>query len=166
MATNTNRSSCLISIQSNARKCGPDISSSLLSLHVFTGCDTISCFKGKGKIKSSGLMKETEESVQTFKVLGCNWHLTKDLFQQLEKFLCCVFGHRNVSSVNAARFNIFHSTGKFDNNLPPCQNSLWLHAERANYQAAIWRQCLHININAPSPTNYGWKREDQELVIH
>ena len=104
--------------------------------------------------------------MQTFKPLGCNWHLTKDLFQQLEKFLCCVFGQRNVSSVNTARFNIFHLTGKFDNNLPPCQNSLWLHAERANYQAAIWRQCLHININALSPTNHGWKREDQELVIH
>ena len=49
--------------------------------------------------------------------------------------------------------------------LPPCQNSLWLHATKANYRAAIWRQYHHININVPSPTNHGWKCEDQRLVV-
>ena len=29
------------------------------------------------------------------------------------------------------------TTGQFDSALPPCQNSLWLHATRINYQAAI-----------------------------
>ena len=52
-------------------------------------------------------MKETEEFVYTFRLLGCNWKLTEDLFQRLEKFVCCIFGQKNVSSVNAARFNIF-----------------------------------------------------------
>ena len=52
-------------------------------------------------------MKETEEFVHTFLLLGGNWNLTEDLFQRLEKFVCSIFGQRNVSSLNAARLNIF-----------------------------------------------------------
>ena len=33
-------------------------------------------------------MKETEEFVHTFRLLGCNWKLIEDLCQQLEKFMC------------------------------------------------------------------------------
>ena len=82
--------------------------------------------------------------------------LTENLFQRREKFVCCIFEQRNVSSVNASRFNIFQTTGKFDSILPVYQNSSLLHATRANYQATIWRQCLHNNIIAPSPKNYDW----------
>ena len=110
-------------------------------------------------------MKETEEFVHTFKHLGCNWNQTEDLFQRLEKIVCCIFGQRNVSSVNVARCGIFLTTGKFDSTLPLCQNNLWLHATKANYQALIWRQCLHVNINVPSSINLGWKCKDQRLVV-
>ena len=80
--------------------------------------------------------------------------------------MCYIFGQRNVPSFNAARFNIFQTTCEFNCTLPPCQNSLWLHARRINYLAAICRLCLHVNINAPSPTNHGWKYKDQRLVVH
>ena len=77
-------------------------------------------------------MKETEEFLNTFRHLGCNWNLTEDWFQRLEKFVSYIFGQGNVFSFNAARFIIFQTTGKFDSILPPCQNSLWFHAKRAN----------------------------------
>ena len=85
----TSRSSCLISVRSVAEKCEPAVPSTLLSLHAFTGCDSTSCFKGKGKIKPFELMKETEEFEHTFRFLGCNSNLT-NLFQQFEKFVCCI----------------------------------------------------------------------------
>ena len=41
-----------------------------------------------------------------------------------------------------------------------------MHALRANYQAAIWRQCLQSRPSAPSPKSYGWTTdEDDQLVI-
>ena len=65
------------------------------------------------KTKPFELMKETEEFVHSLKLLGCNWIQTEDLFQRLEKFVCCIFGQRNVSSVNSACFSISQTTGKF-----------------------------------------------------
>ena len=38
--------------------CRPVVSSALLSLHAFTGCDGVSCFNGKEKIKSFELIKK------------------------------------------------------------------------------------------------------------
>ena len=107
VATSTRRSSCLISVRSFAENRKPVVSSAMLSLDAFTGCDSISCFKRKGKIKPFDLMKETEEFVDTFRLKSCNRNLTEDLFQRLEKFVCRIFGLRNVSFINDARFNIF-----------------------------------------------------------
>ena len=101
----------LISIQSIAEKCGPAVSSAHLSLHAFTSYDSASCFKEKEKIKLFELMKEKEERMHMFTLLGCNWNQMEDLFQRLEKFVSYIFGQKNVSSVNAAHFNIFQTTG-------------------------------------------------------
>ncbi|KAL8572752.1 hypothetical protein ACOMHN_030334 [Nucella lapillus] len=45
------------------------------------------------------------------------------------------------------------------------RDSLKLHAQRANYQATLWRKCLQPTINAPSPTHHGWKLKDQGLIV-
>lgn len=165
VATGTGSSSRLLSVRPVSEKCGPAVSSALLTLHAFTGCDSVSCFKGKGKLKPFQLMQEKEEHVQTFRLLGSTWDLTEDLLQRLEQFVCCLFGQKTVSSVNDARVNLFKATGKFDSSLPPCRDSLHLHAKRANYQAAVWKRCLQPNINAPSPTHDGWKLQNQELIV-
>ena len=36
---------------------------------------------------------------------------------------------------------------------------------KSNYRTALWRQCLHVNNNSLSLTNYGWKCEDQRLIV-
>ena len=59
MATSTCRLSCLMSVWSVAEKCGPVVSSGLFSLRAFTGCVSVSYFKGIRKIKPFELMKET-----------------------------------------------------------------------------------------------------------
>ena len=54
--------------------------------------------------------------------------------------------------------------------LPPCRYCLVKHAQRANYQAAIWRRCLEQDPKVPSPVGRGWKIEKEEgveqLVVH
>ncbi|KAG0722326.1 hypothetical protein GWK47_044675 [Chionoecetes opilio] len=49
--------------------------------------------------------------------------------------------------------------------LPPCRDCLSLHAQRANFQAAIWRRCLEPKANMPSPSEHGWTEEDGKLNI-
>ena len=50
--------------------------------------------------------------------------------------------------------------------LPPCSDSLRLHANRACYQAYIWRKCLESSPDIPSPIGLGWEENDDgDLVI-
>ena len=51
-------------------------SQALLALHVFTGCDSVSAFRGKGKIKAVQIMFESEEFCETFNKLGRTFVLT------------------------------------------------------------------------------------------
>ena len=132
---------------------------------VFHWCLNVSCFKRKRKIKPFESMKETGVFVHTFRLLGGKWNQTKNLFQQLEKLVCCIFGQRNVSSVNAAHFSIFQTTGKFDSTLPLCQNSLWLHSTRANTRLLFGNSVFTSILMLLSPKYHGWKCEDQRLVV-
>ena len=43
-----------------------DFCDSLVSLHAFTGCDTVSCFAGKGKSKAYSLLKNHSDYVTCF----------------------------------------------------------------------------------------------------
>ena len=60
----------------------------VVGLHVFTGCDSVSAFKGKGKMKALTLLLGSESTVQVFRRLGCSWEVDDDLLSALEQFTC------------------------------------------------------------------------------
>ena len=47
-------------------KLGQEKCQAILGLHIFTGCDSISAFEGKGKTNPLGLMLESEASCSAF----------------------------------------------------------------------------------------------------
>ena len=59
-------------------------------------------------------------------------------------------------------------TEKFsDSSMPP--NKDWLdcllkHLQRANYQAAVWKQSTSCSIDAPSLVNHGWKLNQEGKI--
>ena len=50
--------------------------------------------------------------------------------------------------------------------LPPTQNCLNLHFQRASYQAGIYRRCLQQNIFTPPPEHHGWQLVDGKVCIN
>ena len=50
--------------------------------------------------------------------------------------------------------------------MPPNQDSLHKHIQRANFQTAIYKQSLIPNQDIPAPEENGWKIEDGKLAIH
>ena len=50
-----------------------DLGEALISFHTFTGCDTVSDFVGKGKLKALKIMMAHCKYVAAFKVLGTSW---------------------------------------------------------------------------------------------
>ena len=69
-----------------------------------------------------------------------------------------------MSDVNVWRHNLFKSGKCSDNLLPPTCDSLSKHIESANFQSAVWLQCLTAKQTIPSPIN-GWTLDNGELEI-
>lgn len=84
----------------------------------------------------------------------------------MEAYTCELYGQKECRNVNDARVRLF-KLGKHDDlSLPPNQDSLQKHVERANFQAAIYKQCLIPNQEIGEPENNGWKMDEGKLAIH
>ena len=141
---------------------GSDTCKGILGLHAFTGCDTVSSFAGKGKLSALKLLTNDHAIQQTLSQLGEDWHVSQDLFLKLEIFACRLYGCKlQDPKVNELRYNLFCSKkGELESHQPPpCSDCLLKHAQRANYQAAIWKRSLIREANIPSPVGLGWTLE-------
>ncbi|KAL8624539.1 hypothetical protein ACOMHN_005841 [Nucella lapillus] len=152
----------LIDIGKVASSLGPSVCTALLGLHAYTGCDSVSPFAGKGKVAALKMLKSNENVQQAFSDLGKDWELSGELFEKLEQFTCKLYAPKQpTTGVNELRYQLFCAkNGDIESHqLPPCQDCLWKHAQRANYQAGLWRRCLENDPQAPDPVGSGWTVE-------
>ena len=145
----------VLNVRSVLEKYGEQVCLSLLGFHAFTGCDSTSSFRGKGKVGPFSLMLKSSFFTALFAHLGETWTLTEHQLESLEEFVCQMY-NQNTKSVNKARLKMFQETFKTDHTLPPNKESLVLHCKRANCQTALWRQSLMPMITAPLPNTLGW----------
>ena len=160
-----------ISISKVSTALGEGLCSSMLGLHAFTGCDTVSAFSGRGKLAALNLLMTNAHFQDAFTNLGEEWQLSDELLKVLEDFTCRLYVRQSeICDVNAMRYELFRvKDGNVESGqLPPCQNCLHLHAARANYQAAIWHRALQADQEAPSPLECnGWVLGGNgELIIN
>ena len=145
----------------------------LIGLHSFTGCDTVSAFAGRGKMLALKLMIANTNIQQIFSRVGEEWDLSQELMNDLEGFTCLLYAPKEASTnVNDLRYTLFCTKkGEIESHqLPPCRDCLEKHAQRANFQAGIWKRCLEQDPHVPSPIGRGWRIEKdegkEELVVH
>ena len=74
----------------------------------------------------------------------------------------------NTTEVNDLRYQLFCAKrGEIESSLlPPCRDCLCMQLLRANYQAAIWKCCLHARPAVPDPTKCGLIDDDGKLAMH
>ena len=65
-----------------------EVLEALPGLPAFTGCDSVSAFAGKGKVKAFKDMTKNPMLVQLFNSLGSDWTVTEDLYELTEQFVC------------------------------------------------------------------------------
>ena len=148
---------------------GDSVYDALVGMHAYTGCDTVQCICRPWQDECLEVNEVRENLQEAFSELGRSWNVSPDLFEKLQE----ITGHMSVpatytSEVNKLRYQMFCARrGELESSqLPPCQDCLSMHALRANYQAAIWRQCLQSHPSVPSPKSYGWTTDkDDQLVI-
>ena len=149
---------------------GDGVCQALVGLHTFTGCDSVSAFAGRGKLGALKKLKRDQNYQRAFGELGKSWDLSTVLFQDLQQFTCEMYApSSNTAQVNKLRYELFCAKrGEADSSqLPPCEDSLRMHSQRANYQAAIWRRSLQCAPNVPHPKDHGWTvNKDGQLEIN
>ena len=144
---------------------GNDICKALVGMHSLTGCDTTSAFVGKGKKKGFDLINRREEFIVLMHQLGENFNLEESTVKACQKFVCALYGRRNVKEVNEVRYRLFCSKNLQSHQLPPVKDSLVKHLPRVNYQARIWKLALEPQPIVPPPQGNGWLLHDGELCI-
>ena len=96
----------MIDINKLVTAVGNDVCNTLAGLHTFTGCDTITAFIGKGKIKPLKLLKSENYVRDAFNRLGQTWEVQSNLHTDLEMFTCQLYSSE-TSQVNQTRYNFF-----------------------------------------------------------
>ena len=86
---------------------GPEKCASLLGLHSFTGCDTVSSLAGRGKVAAMRVLSH-QVHMNTLQSLGESWVLPDEAMKKLEALTCAIYSTRTtINSVNEMRFELF-----------------------------------------------------------
>ena len=104
---------------------------SLIGMHAYTGCDTVSAFAGKGKAKALKLLTTSRENQDTFTKVGQEWDIPPELTDKLEAFTCLLYATKaSFTKINDLRYHLFCAKkGEIESHqLPPCKDCLVNHA--------------------------------------
>ena len=69
------------------------LSKSLVSFYSFTGCDTVSAFCGKGKVKPLNVLLKNQKYIEEFAETGYDPDISDEQLEILQTFVCDVYGH-------------------------------------------------------------------------
>ena len=132
-------------------KLGKKLCSALPGFHSFTGCDFTSSLMRKGKVRPLTVLENNPMFIEAFSQIGEHIDLPQNLVEELQAFVCAIYGRPILKSVNEARFVVFQQSfapkggseplakikGTDPSHLPPCYNVLLQKISRANYVAFI-----------------------------
>ncbi|CAJ1084188.1 Sodium/potassium-transporting ATPase subunit alpha [Xyrichtys novacula] len=112
-----------ICINTISQKIGKSISLALPAFHAFTGCDTTSQFRGKGKKSAWAAWKSFPEVTNAFIAMAAEPHqLSQEskTFALLERYTCVLYDKTtNIENVNDLRKDLFAKKSLSMENIPP-----------------------------------------------
>lgn len=162
-----------------AKKLGTTLCQSLPAFHAYTGCDYTAAFYQKGKVRPLKLFSKNE----SYQIIFASLLDEADIFinekmQAVQEFTSHMYGIKNCTSVNNARYRIFMKSysAKEDNehflkkvksygsnNLPPCWSSLTQKILRTIYVNSMWLHATDQDCLKLRPENCGWLLEDDHF---
>ena len=144
---------------------GPIVTSNLLFLHAWSGCDTTSATFGQGKI---GLIKKIKQSkdVQAIAELMMNHNATVEQVGKAgARLFVIAFGGKQSDSLNTLRYvkymEMVASAKNIDpQKLPPTARAAYYHSLRVHLQVIFWKEFTN---NCLDPLIWGWKLHNSKL---
>ena len=91
---------------------GDSVCDSVIGLHPFTGCDTVSAFASRGKLSSLMLMKRDITYQEAFSQVGQTCDVQPQLFEKVKQFTCRMnVSASSTTEVNDLRYQLFCAKG-------------------------------------------------------
>lgn len=123
----------------------------------FTGCDTVSSFRGRGKKTAWNVWNSFPEVTQAFINLSENDFIQESDLKLIERFVVLMYDKTSpLMTVNECRRDLFTKKCRPIESCPPTYNALVQHTKRAMLQSNIWLQSLKLNIEERDISNFGW----------
>ena len=177
--TGTGNKRRLLNVNDIVSAKGTELCEVLPALHSFTGCDTTSAFVRHGKVAPLKVLEKRRNFLSTFHSLGQTIEAQETIINELEQFVCCMYGKPKYTSVNKLRYDLFiqkyqpmsgnlltSGDGIDLSLLPQCRDSLSVHIRRANYQALVWNSAQDCFPDIPEPIGHGWAIDDMGNLIY
>ena len=147
-------------------KIGEVISSHILFIHAWSGCDTTSATFGQGKTTLLKKIKGSQE-MQRISLLISDLNATQEEIgcAGIQLFIH-LYGGKQTDSLNTLRYVKFMemvSCGKLlePERLPPTERAAFHHSLRVHHQVIVWAK---LSENALDPKQWGWKLEEKTLT--
>lgn len=131
--------------------------------HAFTGCDTVSCFVGHGKLGAWEAWNSFPDVTQVFEELGnVPSQVSEQYLDTLERFVVILYDRTSTcTQVNSARKYLFTKKRRTMERIPPTKEALRQHVLRAAYQAGhVWGQTCVLQPHLPPPEEWGWMKSE------
>ena len=127
--------------------------------HCMTGCDTVSCFSGKGKKSAWEAWKAYPAVTAAFLDLyNVSGNVNQATLCTLERFVILMYDRKcDSTDLDASRRYLFTKKLRTIDLLPPTSNAFLQHVKRTIHQAIhTWGQCLLKNPEVHDPCKWGW----------
>ena len=158
----TGKHAHLIAAHTLSAALGANRSATMPMFHAVTGCDTVSCFFGKGKKSAWDAWKLYEDVTDAFISLSSpTTVIDPSLFAVLSRFIVIMYDPTSeCSDLDVARKHMFTKRSKVLESLPPTSSAFMQHVKRAVHQTAhCWSQCLVKNPKHYDASDWGWIKD-------
>ena len=138
---------------------GQEMSEALPFFRALTGCDTVSCFAGRGKKTAWTTWKLFKDATKCFLSLSHSPCEVTDVdMETVERFVVLSYDRTSTKGeANEARQQLFAQRGRSLDAIPPTKAALVQHTRRAAYQVGhCWGQLLKFQPQLPCPGDWGW----------
>ena len=107
----------------------------------------------------------TTNIITALSQLGRSESLDDNVFLKIEELVCRIYAPKsNHKTVSELRWAMFKKNQSLSESMPPTRDSLMQAVLRAHYQCMIWKNDLTANQIILSPSECGWKWEDDKWV--
>ena len=113
------------------------------------------------------VVKKSDHFKEAMARMGGSVQFEMDIFPVIQEIISECYGVKSCKSINDARYQKFCTKAKVPDpqQLPPTEDELLLHCQRANYVTYVWKSALVPNSNFPCPNGFGWTSVNNELQI-